>query len=79
MSFDDDFHLWIGAEELRRLREGIAGVGSYIRLVVIEIGVFHAPVEELLLTVRERQGRAGRSTHGDMRHWRPPILLARWL
>ncbi len=48
MSFDDNFQLRIGTQELGRLREGIAGVRANIRLVVIKVSVLHFLVEQLL-------------------------------
>jgi hypothetical protein len=48
MSLDNDPHLGIGAQELSRLREGITRVGANICLIIVEEGVFHVPVEQLL-------------------------------
>src|ERR1700731_4519958 len=48
MSFEDDLNLRMGAQEFGGRREGIAGVGTNVSFIIIEIGIFHVSIEQLL-------------------------------
>src|ERR1700732_3947366 len=48
MSFEDDLYLGMGGQELGRRGEGIAGVGTNVGFIIVEVGILHVSIEQLL-------------------------------
>src|SRR6266704_3147961 len=68
VSFDGRLNLRIILQEIRGLRERLAGIGTNVRFVVIEIRVAHFFREELIQgRLRGRHRRRRRRIYGDAR------------
>src|SRR6266699_939964 len=68
VSFDGRLDLRVVLQEIRGLRERLAGIGTNVRFVVIEIGIAHFLREELIERgLRGRHRRRRRRIYSDAR------------
>src|SRR5216683_616909 len=68
VSFDGHLNLRVVLQEIRGFRESIAGIGTNVRFVVIEICIAHFLQEELIEGgLRGRRHRRRRRIYGDAR------------
>src|SRR5947209_770777 len=68
VSFDGHLNLRVVLQEIRGFRERLAGIGTNVRFVVIEIGIAHFLQEELIEGgLRGRHRRRRRRIYSDAR------------